>query len=234
MLGLRKRQSLLAVSAMLVLFLLGACSGLTAPDQPATQTPFELATSTPLPPTATLTLLPSATSMATDTSAVIEPTEEPRVIEYISQEDDGGPFSNDCASADVLMVARYYGVAGDETVGDIQYEMIGCNCFVPFDTLVDYLKNTYGLEVEVVVTFAPIIPNLSENGYDTSGITVVDDIPHDVPVIWAYNANAHWVVRYEGWNYDPIFGEYSFSETMDIYRPELGLGLIVTLSDDGQ
>ena len=232
--GLRKHQSLLAISALLVLFLLGACSGLTAPDQPATQTPFELATSTPLPPTATLTLLPSATSTITALVSVTEPTEEPRVIEYISQEDDGGPFSNDCASADVLMVARYYGVAGDETVGDIQHEMIGCNCFVPFDTLAEYLRTVYDLDVEIVVTYEPIIPDLSENGFVTAGITVVDDIPHDVPVIWAYNANAHWVVRYEGWNYDPIYGKYLFSETKDIYRPELGLGLIITQPDDGQ
>lgn len=157
-----------------------------------------------------------------------EPTAEPRVLEYISQEDGDAPFGNDCASASVLMIARYYGVAGDETIGDIQYEMIGCNCMVPFDTLSEYLRSTYGLDVEVVVTFAPIIPNLSENGYDTSGITVVEDIPHDVPVIWSYSTHAHWVVRYEGWNYDPIFGKYLFSETKDIYRPELGLGLIVT------
>ena len=170
-----------------------------------------------------------------DQEVIVEqPADPERVLEYISQEEDGGPFSNDCASADVLMVARYYDVAGDETVGDIQHEMIGCNCFVPFDVVVDYLRNTYGLDVEIVVTYAPIIPDLSNHGYDTSGITVVDDIPHDVPVIWAYNANAHWVVRYEGWNYDPIFGKYLFSETKDIYRPELGLGLIVTRSEDGQ
>jgi hypothetical protein len=225
---LRKHQSLLAIGAFFIPFLLGACSGLTAPEQPATQTPVELATSTPLPPTASKTPLPSATSTVTDTIDIIEPTEEPRVIEYISQEDDGGPFSNDCASADVLMVAKYYDVAGDETVGDIQYEMIGCNCFVTFDVLAEYLRNTYGLDVEIVVTFEPIIPNLEENGFDVSGITVVEDIPHDVPVIWAYNSNAHWVVRYQGWNYDPIFGKYLFSETKDIYRPELGLGLIVT------
>jgi hypothetical protein len=162
-----------------------------------------------------------------------EPTEEPTAVpkaelEYISQEEEGASFGNDCASAGVLMVARYYGVAGDETVDDIQYDMIGCNCFVPFDVLSDYLRTTYGLDVEVVVTFEPIIPMLSENKYDTSGITVVDDIPHDVPVIWSYNSNAHWVVRFEGWNYDPIFGKYLFSETKDIYKPELGLGLIVT------
>lgn len=157
-----------------------------------------------------------------------EPTADPKELEYISQEDGDAPFGNDCASASVLMIARYYGVAGDETIGDIQYEMIGCNCMVPFDTLSEYLRSTYGLDVEVVVTFAPIIPDLSENGYDTSGIMVVEDIPHDVPVIWSYSTHAHWVVRYEGWNYDPIFGKYLFSETKDIYRPELGLGLIVT------
>lgn len=170
----------------------------------------------------------SLTTPVPDPGVGLVPTEEPRVLEYISQEDDGGPFSNDCASADVLMVAKYYDVAGDETVGDIQFEMIGCNCFVTFDILADYLRNTYGLEVEIVVTYPPIIPDLSNHGYDTSGITVVEDIPHDVPVIWAYNSNAHWVVRYQGWNYDPIFGKYLFSETKDIYRPELGLGLIVT------
>lgn len=231
---MRKQQSLLAISALLVILLLGGCTGIIALDQPATQTPVELATSTPLPPTATEAILPSATSTITETADVIEPTEEPRVIEYISQENDGGPFSNDCASADVLMVARYYGVAGDETVGDIQYEMIGCNCFVTFDVLADYLTDKYGLNVEIVTTFEPVIWDLDKHGYDTSGITVVDDIPHNVPVIWAYSSNAHWVVRYEGWNYDPIFGKYLFSETKDIHIPENGLGLIVTLPNDGE
>ena len=160
---------------------------------------------------------------------VVEPTVEPlRELEYISQEDGGSPFSNDCAAADVLMVARYYGVAGDETVGDIQYDMIGCNCVVTFEQLRDYLENTYGLDVEVVVTFEPIIWNLEENGFDTSGITVVDDIPHDIPVIWMYSTHWHWVLRFQGWNYDPIHGKVLFSETKDIYRPELGIGLIVT------
>ena len=161
-----------------------------------------------------------------------EPTTEPKAeLEYISQEEGDAPFGNDCASAGVLMVARYYDVAGDETLGDIQYDMIGCNCMVPFDTLSEYLRSVYGLDVEVVVTFEPIIPNLQENGFDTSGITVVEDIPHDIPVMWSYSTTAHWVVRYEGWNYDPIFGKYLFSETKDIYRPELGLGLIVTQSE---
>lgn len=231
---MRKQHSLLAISALLVILLLGGCTGIIALDQPATQTPVELATSTPLPPTTTEVILPSATITATETADVIEPTEEPRVIEYISQENDGGPFSNDCASADVLMVARYYGVAGDETVGDIQYEMIGCNCFVTFDVLADYLTDKYGLNVEIVTTFEPVIWDLDKHGYDTSGITVVDDIPHNVPVIWAYSSNAHWVVRYEGWNYDPIFGKYLFSETKDIHIPENGLGLIVTLPNDGE
>ena len=232
MIGLRKYRNLLAIGALLVLLLLGGCAGLISLDQPAARTPFELATSTPVPPTATITILPSATVTATITAEVIEPTEESRVLEYISQEDGGSPFSNDCAAADVLMVARYYGVAGDETVGEIQYDMIGCNCVVTFEQLRDYLQNTYGLEVEVVTTFEPIVPMLDEHGFDVSGITVVEDIPHDVPVIWMYNANAHWVIRYQGWNYDPIFGKYLFSETKDIYRPELGLGLIVTKPDD--
>ena len=230
--GLRKHQVLLAISAMLVLFLLGACSGLPAPDQPATLTPVVLATSTPLPPTATITIMPSATSTVAATDTVIEPTEEPRVLEYISQEEGESPFSNDCAAADVLMVARYYDVAGEETVGDIQYDMIGCNCVVTFDVLRDYLRSTYGLDVEVVVTFEPIIPDLEENGFDVSGITVVEDIPHDVPVIWMYNANAHWVIRYQGWNYDPIFGKYLFTETKNLHRPDLGIGLIVTKPEE--
>ena len=230
--GLRKHQVLLATSAMLVLFLLGACSGLPAPDQPATLTPVVLATSTPLPPTATITIMPSATSTVAATDTVIEPTEEPRVLEYISQEEGESPFSNDCAAADVLMVARYYDVAGEETVGDIQYDMIGCNCVVTFDVLRDYLRSTYGLDVEVVVTFEPIIPDLEENGFDVSGITVVEDIPHDVPVIWMYNANAHWVIRYQGWNYDPIFGKYLFTETKNLHRPDLGIGLIVTKPEE--
>ncbi|RLD02048.1 MAG: hypothetical protein DRI46_01460 [Chloroflexi bacterium] len=230
--GLRKHQVLLAISAMLVLFLLGACSGLPAPDQPATLTPVVLATSTPLPPTATITIMPSATSTVAATDTVIEPTEEPRVLEYISQEEGESPFSNDCAAADVLMVARYYDVAGEETVGDIQYDMIGCNCVVTFDVLRDYLRSTYGLDVEVVVTLEPIIPKLEEAGFDVSGITVVEDIPHDVPVIWMYNANAHWVIRYQGWNYDPIFGKYLFTETKNLHRPDLGIGLIVTKPEE--
>lgn len=168
-----------------------------------------------------------------DQGVVVEPPGEPlRELEYISQEEEGAPFGNDCASAGVLMVARYYSVAGDETIGDIQRDMIGCNCMVPFDVLSEYLRSVYGLDVEVVVTYKHIIPMLAENGYDTSDITVVEDIPHDVPVMWSYLATAHWVVRYDGWNYDPIFGKYLFSETKDIYRPDLGLGLIVRLPEN--
>jgi hypothetical protein len=160
---------------------------------------------------------------------VVDPPVEPkRELVYISQEEEGAPFGNDCASAGVLMVAHYYDVAGDETIGDIHNEMIGCNCIVTFDIATDYLRSEYGLDVEVIVTYEPIIPMLDENGFDTSEISIVEDIPHDIPVIWAYLSHAHWVVRYEGWNYDPINGKYPFEETKDIYRPELGLGLIVT------
>lgn len=160
------------------------------------------------------------------------PVEPLKELEYISQEEEGAPFGNDCASAGVLMIARYYEVAGDETIGEIHNEMIGCNCMVPFDILTEYIRSVYGLNVEVVVTYEPIIPMLDENGYDTTGITVVDDIPHDVPVLWSYVAHAHWVVRYDGWNYDPINGKILFDETKDIYRPDLGLGLIITQSDN--
>lgn len=163
----------------------------------------------------------------------VEPSVEPeRELEYVSQEEEGAPFGNDCASAGVLMVARYYDVAGEENLGDIHNELIGCNCMVPFDILTDYLRSEYDLDVDIVVTYEPIIPMLDENGYDTSAIRLVEDIPHDVPVIWSYLSHAHWVVRYQGWNYDPIFGKYLFSETKDIYRPELGLGLIITKPDN--
>ena len=173
-------------------------------------------------------LVTTLTNPVSGSEVVVEPTEEPRVLEYLSQEEGDSPFSNDCAAADVLMIARYYGVAGDETVGDIQYDMIGCNCVVTFEQLRDYLQSTYGFNVEVVVTHEPIIWDLNDHGFDTSGITVVDDIPHDVPVIWMYGVNAHWVIRYQGWNYDSIYGKYPFSETKNIYRPDLGIGLIVT------
>lgn len=178
----------------------------------------------------TLTLMVTTLSNpAPNPDVIVEsPAEPERELVYISQEEGDSPFSNDCASAGVLMVARYYDVAGDESVADIQYDMIGCNCVVTFDILRDYLRSVYGLDVEVVVTFEPIIPSLSEHGFDTSGIRVVEDIPHDVPVIWSYLAHAHWVVRYQGWNYDPIYGKYPFDETKDINLPELGLGLIVT------
>ena len=111
-------------------------------------------------------------------------------------------------------------------------KMIGCNCVVNFEQLQNYLEDTYGLNVEVVVTYEPIIWGLDKAGFDTSSITVVDDIPHDIPVIWMYNIHWHWVVRYEGWNYDPIHGKYPFSETKDIYRPDQGIGLIVTKPED--
>lgn len=176
-----------------------------------------------------VTTFPNAVS---GSEVVVEPVEEPKVLEYLSQEEGDSPFSNDCAAADVLMVARFYDVAGDETVGDIQYDMIGCNCVVTFEQLRDYLQSAYGLDVEVVVTFEPIIADLAEHGFDVSGITVVDDIPHDVPVIWMYSVTWHWVLRYQGWNYDPIYGKYLFSETKDIYRPDLGIGLIVTKPGD--
>jgi len=233
----KKILYLLIALLMIGTLVLGACAPKEEPEaeEPKVEEPEEEMAFTPS------AIQPSESIAETGGDAILEPppildqvvtdepTAEPKTeLEYISQEDGDAPFGNDCASAGVLMVARYYGVAGDETLGDIQYEMIGCNCMVPFDTLSEYLRSVYGLDVEVVVTFEPIIPNLQENGFDTSGITVVDDIPHDIPVVWSYSTTAHWVVRYEGWNYDPIFGKYLFSETKDIYRPELGLGLIVT------
>lgn len=233
----KKILYLLIALLMIGTLVLGACAPKEEPEaeEPKVEEPEEEMAFTPS------AIQPSESIAEAGGDAILEPpqildqvvTEEPTAepkaeLEYISQEDGDAPFGNDCASAGVLMVARYYGVAGDETLGDIQYEMIGCNCMVPFDTLSEYLRSVYGLDVEVVVTFEPIIPNLQENGFDTSGITVVEDIPHDIPVMWSYSTTAHWVVRYEGWNYDPIFGKYLFSETKDIYRPELGLGLIVT------
>ena len=104
MLGLRKHQSLLAISALLALLLLAGCSGSNAPDQPATQTPGDIATSTPLPPTATTAPLPSATNTVSATDPVPEATEEPRVLEYISQEDLDKPYVGDSVSPGEYLV----------------------------------------------------------------------------------------------------------------------------------
>ena len=65
MTGIQKHHYLAAISALLVLFLLGACSPLSALLQEETLTPTATVTNTPQPPTATMPAHPSATNTAT-------------------------------------------------------------------------------------------------------------------------------------------------------------------------
>ena len=151
---------------------------------------------------------------------------------FVSQVAEGSQvYSNDCGSAAVKMVAQYYGVAGPETVDDIHLDMAKGDYPVNYVQLVAYLEDVYGLRTEVVATYAPIIWALDDNGFDVSEIKMIDNIPAEVPVIWIYATTYnHWVVRFQGWNYDPFNGVYPFSDTTllrNIYRPDLGLGIIV-------
>ena len=149
---------------------------------------------------------------------------------YVDQVGDDATYINDCGSASILMVAKYYGVAGDETVDEIHFDMMKGDLLVAYPSIVSYLEDTYHLETKMVTTYDWVLIALEENGWDISEIELVDDIPHDRPVIWAYSTEAHWVVRYRGWNFDPYNGIFLFSTTevvREIDYPEWGLGIYI-------
>ena len=151
---------------------------------------------------------------------------------FISQETDTAPYLNDCHSASVLMVARYYGLGEDQTVAEVQEEMVGKDKRAKYPDVVSYLEDKYNLETKVVTTYKPIKDMLVRMELEgAQDIEIVDDIPHDKPVIWIYVKTPHWVVRFNDFNYDPANGVFPFdqtSEKMNLYRPDLGLGIIVT------
>jgi len=187
-----------------------------------TPTPELIATAVPYI-TSTEGVVSTEILISTEIPTVI-PTSQP-TLELISQY---GTYENACASASVLMVAQYYGVAGDETVEDIANEMAGGDYPVDFRLLATFIEDHYGLKTWIVTTYEPIIPMLENAGYDISDIAFVHGVPMETPVIWIYLTVPHWVVRYEGMNYDPSIGVFNFEETENIYRPESGLGIIVT------
>ena len=156
---------------------------------------------------------------------------------YVSQTSPTASYGNDCHSASILMVAKYYGVAGDETVEEIQVDMVGIGAPAKYPVIVDYIEEKYGLDAKLITTYQPIKDMHLENGYEYADeIEVVDEIPHNTPVIWIYLMTPHWVVRFQEYNFDPYNGIFKFEETssrMNMYRPELGLGIVVTKPNKG-
>jgi len=155
---------------------------------------------------------------------------DPATFPYVDQVGEDAQYKKDCGSAAILMIAKYYGVAGDETVDFVHMDMMHGDYPSTFVIVAEYLESRYGLETEIVTTFDQNLPALEELGFDISEIKLVKDIPHDKPVIWVYSFNAHWVVRYQGWSFDPRNGIFLFNETevlRGIRNPELGLGIIV-------
>lgn len=150
---------------------------------------------------------------------------------YVSQQGEDAPYVNDCGSAAILMVAKFYGDTGNETVKYIHDLMIGSDLPSNYIQVRDFIEDYYGLTTKVIATHPAIKEDLVEQGY-TNGddIEVIDpgDFPNDKPVIWIYSRVPHWIVRYRNWAYDPLLGIRRFEATENIYRPDYGLGIIVT------
>ena len=125
---------------------------------------------------------------------------------YVSQlGPDADLYVKDCGSAAIAMVTEYYGVAGDETVNDIHLDLIGEDKGMYWPPLAAYLEDEYNLETQAVVNYYII-----DNPRGIIEPEFVTEIPDDVPVIWLFATYPHWVVRYQGWSYDPWFGIYEF------------------------
>jgi len=155
---------------------------------------------------------------------------------YVTQLGIEAPYVDDCGSAAILMVAKFYGIETGETVKEIHDLMIGSDLPSNYVQIKDFVEEHYTLNTKVIVTHPAIKEDLVEGGY-TNGddITVIDpsEFPNDVPVIWIYSRVPHWIVRYQNWAYDPLLGIRRFEATEDIYRPDYGLGIIVTLNKGG-
>jgi len=159
----------------------------------------------------------------------------PHTFPYIDQVGADAPYIDDCGSASVMMVAEFYGVAKDMTVEEHHKDLARGDFPTTFAALRDYLEDEYHLEVGIVTNNKYTIPALEDRGYDVSDIEFVttDDINYIQnrgPMIWAYALEAHWVVRYGGWNFDPLHGIWMFKTTevvRGIVEPELGLGLYI-------
>lgn len=149
---------------------------------------------------------------------------------YVSQSGKDAPYVEDCGSAAVLMVAKFYDVAGDETVLWTHDNLIGGDYVTNYVHLATYLNEWYGLSTDIIATHPAVKEDLVEQKYPgAEDITVIDpsEFPNDVPVVWIYSRVPHWIVRYKGWAYDPMLGIIRFEATEDIYRPDYGLGIIV-------
>jgi len=165
----------------------------------------------------------------------INDLEAPMEFPYMDQVGEDAPMIDDCGSAVVMMVAEYYGVGKDISVEKHHRDMAGGDYPVTFAVLRDYLESEYHLKVQVVTNNKYTIPALKERGYDVSEIEFIttddiEELQNRGPMIWVYAREAHWVVRYRGWNFDPLHGIWPFQATAAqrrIIDPELGLGIIV-------
>ena len=152
---------------------------------------------------------------------------------YVDQLGDDAKYNDDCGSAAIQMVVKYHDIEIDETVDETHFDLVGGDYPVTFILVADYLETRFGLDTKIVVTYSGIKYALENAGFDVSEIEVIEmeDFPDDVPVIWVYSYSAHWVVRFQGWNFDPYNGIFRFDQTNEIRgikSPELGLGIIVT------
>ena len=149
---------------------------------------------------------------------------------YVSQVGVDAPYVDDCGSASILMVAKFYGMDTGETVLEIHDQMIGSDLPANYIQMTDFIEEKYTLNTKVIATHPAIKEDLIEGGYtDGEDIEVIDpsEFPNDEIVIWIYSRVPHWIVRYKGWAYDPLLGIRRFEATEDIYRPDYGLGIIV-------
>jgi len=193
---------------------------------------------TPMPTvenTVVPTDIPTPTLVPTQTEAEVYFS-----FPYVDQVGEDAPYIDDCGSSAVMMVAKYYGLETVETVEEHHKDMARGDFPTTFKALTDYLDEKYGLQTKVVTNNKYTIPALEERGYDVSEIEFitteeVEAIQNDRPMIWAYALEAHWVVRYKGWNFDPNNGIFLFKLTeieRHIITPDLGLGIIVIEGGD--
>lgn len=151
---------------------------------------------------------------------------------YVSQLGPDAPYANDCGPAAISMVTKFYGIDNDHTVKWIHDWMADGDLLTNYMQIVDMLENYYHLNTEVIATHPAIKEDLIKKGYaDAENIVLIEpaDFPDHVPVIWIYSAENHWIVRYKGWAYDSLLGIRRFEATENIYRPDYGLGIVVTI-----
>ena len=151
---------------------------------------------------------------------------------WVSQEGDGAwDNKDDCASASLMMILEYYDINTFESVDDMHLELASGDYVIDYLTLQLFVERKLGLNASVFVTDQALKDGLEKVGYDVSDITVTTKFPNHLPVLWIYSQTPHWVVKFRGYNFDPARGMYPFENTVNIYKPERGLGIIVTLGE---